>query len=379
MNQIEQLTQQMETIDETINKMRDYKIVVDALLLQKKVIEDKFNEINTHLRNEYNIKSFAKKIIEKKNEVQEDFIKFLKSKAINGLIWGPTQLGKTKAMKDVMDICLENHIPVIISCDNKTDQLEQFMSRIRDEFEEDESILIVKANDSKIGKILTNGFKNNKKIIIFCLDNAAQIRKINDQLAVLIGMENIKIPTICILHDEADVITKDEDIINIEDEQSESHKEWLRMTQFLLRKTNLKRIFVSATPENIVYKYPIEYVSQSSTQYETQLPCPPGKRKNISNQCIDIKEKWLYPHIESILAIMEPEEKISNNIFDLIINKLEKHFSIDLTPIKDVVNKVTEDILYNTTSEDINVENSISTILQDNIPTSPQFKLSTID
>jgi hypothetical protein len=116
-------------------------------------------------------------------------------------------------------------------------------------------------SDSKSIDIVEDCFKkNNKKIVMFCLDNATQIRKLRRAIMSVRGLR-IKLEKIAIIHDEGDVITKDCNIEDIENDQSESHKEWLILTQYISQEEiELKRIFVTATPENVVYKYKIEDV-----------------------------------------------------------------------------------------------------------------------
>ena len=80
------------------------------------------------------IKEFASGIISDANKKKYEYKSFLFKESKNGLIFAPTQVGKTNATKDFMEICMEYNIPVVVSCDNKTDQLEQFYSRIQIDF-----------------------------------------------------------------------------------------------------------------------------------------------------------------------------------------------------------------------------------------------------
>jgi len=234
--------------------------VYDVLIKEKNELEQQFNTYNVYIRNNSNIKEFAKKIIKKEHNIKKHFKKFIESDSVNALIHSPTQVGKTAATKDFIEICLDEKLPVIVSCDNKSDQLEQFYNRISNDFCSD-NVTLVKACDPKLGNIITDCFKNNKKIVIFCLDNASQIKRVKEQIVLMVALENIKLKKIIIAHDEGDVITKDFDIENLKDDQSESHKEWLKMINYFSSKEiELKRIFVTATPENVVYKYKIEHV-----------------------------------------------------------------------------------------------------------------------
>ena len=206
------------------------------------------------------IKEFASSVISDANEKKYEYKTFLFKESKNGLIFAPTQVGKTNATKDFMEVCMEHDIPIVVSCDNKTDQLEQFYSRIKIDFS-NTNVILLKAGDNNFKKDLKDNLKITKKIIIFCLDNNSQISKVKEQLSTNITFENIQFDKFCIIHDEGDVITKDVNIENITEEQSESHKEWLSFVSYFKRlNVDLKRIFVTATPENVVYKYKIEHV-----------------------------------------------------------------------------------------------------------------------
>lgn len=161
-------------------------------------------------------------------------------------------------------MCLNANVPVIVSCDNKTDQLTQFYNRISNDFDS-YNVTFVKASDTKFNKIVDDCFKNNKKIVIFCLDNVSQITKVKREIVNIVSGDNIKIKKIALIHDEADVISKDSNVDEIEEEQSESHKEWLKLCKYFNKENiDLKRVFVTATPENVVYKYNVEYIIQLS-------------------------------------------------------------------------------------------------------------------
>ena len=263
--QLTMLTEKLTKINQFINAY-DSKTgyLYDALVKQKCEIEQQFNTLNVNNQNNLNMKEFAKKIITKEHDTKKYFKKFIESTSINALIHSPTQVGKTAATKDFIEICLDAKLPVIVSCDNKSDQLEQFYTRIANDFNSSD-VTLVKACNPKIGKILKDCFENDKKVIIFCLDNASQIKKIKEQIVLLMTLENIKLKKIVIAHDEGDVITKDYNIEDLENDQSESHKEWIKMIQYFSRQQiELKRVFVTATPENVVYKYKIEHVIRLS-------------------------------------------------------------------------------------------------------------------
>ena len=191
--QLTMLTEKLTKINQFINAY-DSKTgyLYDALVKQKCEIEQQFNTLNVNNQNNLNMKEFAKKIITKEHDTKKYFKKFIESTSINALIHSPTQVGKTAATKDFIEICLDAKLPVIVSCDNKSDQLEQFYTRIANDFNSSD-VTLVKACNPKIGKILKDCFENDKKVIIFCLDNASQIKKIKEQIVLLMTLENIKL------------------------------------------------------------------------------------------------------------------------------------------------------------------------------------------
>jgi len=194
--------------------------------------------------------------------IMEQYTEFLENNYKTGLFYAPTQVGKTLHVKDFINICTSKNLPIIISCDNKTDQIDQFYQRISDETDD---IVLLKILDRKFSKKLRECFANKKQFIIFCLDNAAQIQKVKEQIALIIALDRISVNKIVIIHDEGDIITKDINIDDIEETQAQSHQEWLRLFSFLQEQHIFtKRVFVTATPENIVYKYDVQKVIQLS-------------------------------------------------------------------------------------------------------------------
>jgi hypothetical protein len=258
--QIEILTEKLTKINQLIEECNITEgRVYDYLIKEKKELEQQFNNLNVNNQNILNMQTFAKKIINKEHTVKTFFKKIIEKNNVNALIHSPTQVGKTAASKEFIENCLDENLPVIVSCDNKSDQLEQFYNRIANDLN-NENVTLVKISDSKYIDIVEDCLKNNKKIVMFCLDNASQIKKLRRAIMSVRGLR-IKLEKIAIIHDEGDVITKDCNIEDIENDQSESHKEWLILTQFISQEEiELKRIFVTATPENVVYKYKIEDV-----------------------------------------------------------------------------------------------------------------------
>ena len=132
------------------------------------------------------IQQFASKVLCDSDKKKNEYRTFLMNKMnCNALIYAPTQVGKTNATKDFMEVCMEQNVPLIVSCDNKTDQLEQFYSRIKEELS-DRNFILLKAGSGKFDDQLTKSLKTSRKIIIFCLNNGSQIKKIRLELLIQI-------------------------------------------------------------------------------------------------------------------------------------------------------------------------------------------------
>jgi hypothetical protein len=230
---------------------------------QKREFMENCIKMNSYNRNMDKTKNFAEKIIEKPNNKKEKFHKFLESESVNGLIYAPTQVGKSAATREFIESCFRYNVPVIVSTDNKTDQQEQLYSRIYADLL-GANVKMIKVSDKKCKKEILECIKNKvKRFVIFCLDNPSQIEKIIDILtsAYTRFEEMREIKKIAIIHDEADTITKDNNTNYIECNQAESHKKWLELKDLFTKRMeniDLKRVFVTATPENTVMLYKIE-------------------------------------------------------------------------------------------------------------------------
>lgn len=218
---------------------------------------------NVSNRNNRKTEEFANKILVKENSKKNTYINILHSKSVNGLIYAPTQVGKSAATREFIETCFQHNTPVIVSTDNKTDQQEQLYHRIERDLS-GADVRMMKVTDRTFDIDLKNCIENNiKRFVIFCLDNASQIDKLIEQLCAKYTrynqMKNIK--KIAIIHDEADTVAKDQDTENISIKQASSHRKWLELRELInnnMGGIDLKRIFVTATPENCVMLYDIE-------------------------------------------------------------------------------------------------------------------------
>lgn len=186
--------------------------------------------------------------------------------AENCLIFAPTQVGKTQATIHFMIECLKQYNLIIYSTDNKNDQMDQCFSRVKSEIE----ILLDHMNvsvlamalmtENKFKSQLTKNLRANIPTIIILMDNKSRIPKLRERLVILKD-EGITIPPTTIFHDEGDVITKNMEICFPKDNQAKSHREWIHFCNFFQRNNiPMRRVFVTATPENVVYMYQIRHI-----------------------------------------------------------------------------------------------------------------------
>lgn len=230
---------------------------------QREQLSEMMSNMNVKNRNSDKTANHAEKIIKTKNEKRTGYVKFLESKSVNGLIWSPTQVGKSAATRVFIETCFRYNTPVIVSTDNKTDQQEQLFNRIEAELM-GASVELLKVTDKTFEKDLRTCIETgNKRFVIFCLDNASQIEKVIIQLTSNYTRypQMSEIKRIAIIHDEADTVAKDCDTENITNNQAVSHKKWLELKDVINKRMgnlDLKRIFVTATPENVVLLYQVE-------------------------------------------------------------------------------------------------------------------------
>lgn len=230
---------------------------------QREEITYILSNMNVNNRNNEKVKNFANKIILKENDKKIKYVRFLESSSVNAVIWAPTQVGKSNATREFIESCFKMNVPVIVSTDNKTDQCEQLYSRIEKDLS-GADVRMLKVSDKSFSEDLKECIKNEiYRFVIFCLDNSTQIEKLIVNITSLSTRltEMKKVKKIAIIHDEADQITKDKDTNEINDDQAESHKKWLELVNLInynMGYMDLKRIFVTATPENCVMLYKID-------------------------------------------------------------------------------------------------------------------------
>lgn len=230
---------------------------------QNEIVTKMFIETNIFNRNRTTITITANKLFDRDTNKQVYYKIFTESKSVNIVIYAPPQVGKTDAMIDIIFAAIDKGIPVLFTTDNKCNQMEQFDYRLRKRVQnEKKRIDIINMNEmsySKFEKKIENCFeRRDTNFIVMCLDNAASVTKVARLLERLSNKQEFElIKQLCMIHDEADTVTKDEDVINSNMEQAVVHRAWIDMIKMLSKKIDVKRFHTSATPENILMKYDV--------------------------------------------------------------------------------------------------------------------------
>ncbi len=167
-----------------------------------------------------------------------------------------TQGGKTAYTLEKIKVALRKNCFVICSSDNKSDQMEQFIHRANDFFGPSVKCIV---KSSKSNQEIRECNENNKKFILFILDNAPQIRELLNVNEFLRSHSK----QVIVFHDEGDVIIKHKNVHDIQSGQAKSHQEWIN---YVKRSRNIglkvKRVYVSATPLLVcaLHKIPVDHV-----------------------------------------------------------------------------------------------------------------------
>ena len=173
-----------------------------------------------------------------------------------------------------------------------------------------------KSNTPELKDKLIDSLRNKKIFIIFWIDNSKQTKKILGTLDSCIIMKELKMKNekIMMIHDEGDVITKHNDVENATNKQPVSHAVMIELTEFLREHLVLKRIFVSATIDNIYSLYKI------NSYYVFQLKIDP-KYRGLKH----IKFKPIEDHVSDYKQILTEEISRGGIIICCTERKLKDH------------------------------------------------------
>ncbi len=258
-------------------KLEAFNLLANATITEqerKSYYEKILHSINIERRTNDSVKNFSKYFIENSyTPSEESYSKFLYSNSFCGLLFGLTQIGKSNASIQFILTCFEKGVPVIVSTDNQTDQLEQLYSRVSIKLAEENNSCVMKVSDNNFSsKLVENITNKNHKFVIFCLNNASQIEKLTKELWCTLGDTreySQYFKKIAFLHDEGDQITKTKNVDICVPEDAVSHAKWLKLMDKFnhqLSQYQVKRLFVTATPENTVMLYNLKSVDVFSIE-----------------------------------------------------------------------------------------------------------------
>lgn len=252
------------------------------------------------------------------------------------LIYAPTQVGKTEKVIQYVKENLKEKRLVVYSTDNKGDQMNQFLHRINYKENENQILVISHITDNKLKKLLKYNITNELPTIIVVMDNYSQLSKLRERI-VLLQQEGVVFPPTTIFHDEGDVITKSNEIQNVLTKQPKSHQEWLLLSDFLIHHNiSTRRIFVSATPENIVFLYKIYNIisipipsTYQGYEHFIYKPIENNKLSEIIQTDIEVKRfrgenGIILLNVDRITEGIKKKDCYIGQ--DVIMNDLYKHF-----------------------------------------------------
>jgi hypothetical protein len=262
------------------------KTALDAMVIdnstdsQNEIVTKMFINVNIFNRNHFNVNTFGNRIMNTENTKIRRYKSWIESTSLYFVITAFPQEGKSIAIFDLFLCGIEKSSFGILSTDRKCIQLAQIHYRFIDyineknkTIEENNKNALVQTpfiqiellnmdllSEKVFNKKVTDYIKRrDHKFIILCLDTGASITRLQKLFSETIDKQEFNIfKQILITHDEGDTVTKDENIIESIDGQSTSHNAWIDITKMLCTKVDLKRVFVTATPDSIFMKYPIK-------------------------------------------------------------------------------------------------------------------------
>jgi hypothetical protein len=230
------------------------------------------------------------------------------------LVYAPPQVGKTASMIQIITDCVARGVSVVVSSDNKKDQMAQMFSRLVRAVQSNtifDSTFITTVDNKNFDSVVEK-MSNFNSFVICCLDNKTQINKVYEKVSSI--HENGKLSSLCLIHDEADTVTKARNISEVVTGQPESHKKWIELTQKICGKgIDMKRVFVTATPENVVYLHKPQFV------WVLDIP-----QTYVSANDVQFSELTTFDN-ESVLRILTREAKLRREEGGIILYCVERN------------------------------------------------------
>jgi len=152
------------------------------MILKSRQLESKKQELENKSRTEQLLINVLK--TEKTKYIYKR-TNFLKSEAINAILTAPTQVGKTAEIENLINKCFQLNHNVIISTDNKTDQLIQLHDRLNKSGHK-----LIKIKDKNASERIKEYISNDENFVLFCMDGYRQIDKVN--LIFLVNLKKLK-------------------------------------------------------------------------------------------------------------------------------------------------------------------------------------------
>ncbi|NDG33044.1 hypothetical protein EB118_23625, partial [bacterium] len=235
------------------------------------------------------------------------------------LITAPCQVGKTNAIINVVRDCVASGISVVISSDNKKDQMSQLFRRLVKAVDTHEDVFrdcfITTVDNKNFENIVEKMEEEYSTFVICCLDNKTQIQKVYEKVdAIYRTPSATRKARVCIINDEGDTTTKARNVSEVVSSHPESHKKWIEfVNKTISNGMSIKRVFVSATPENVVYLHKPAYV--------WELPIP---STYVSNDKIHFTEQNEYDN-KAVLKIIKREVGLRRREGGIILYCVERN------------------------------------------------------
>ena len=98
--------------------------------VQNEIVSRMFKNTNIFNRNKHYIMTLVNDVLDRKIDKKVYYTKIFESKSLNIVTYSPPQVGKTNAIIDIVFTSLNKGTPVLLTTDNKCNQLEQLLSRL---------------------------------------------------------------------------------------------------------------------------------------------------------------------------------------------------------------------------------------------------------
>ena len=258
------LKNMIKNANESEKNAFDDMIFRNANESQIEIVSQMFKNSNIFNRNKQYTIFLANEVLDRKINKKIHYKKIFESNSLNIVIYAPPQVGKTNAIIDVVFTSMCKGSPVLLTTDNKCNQLEQLLARLNLRIKEEKiRIDIINMDSMSISKFEKAVEKcierRDSNFVIMCLDNGSSITKIARLFERLSNKPEFTnfIKQLAIVSDEADTVTKNEDVEKSNSEQAVSHRAWINMIKMLSQTIDIKRFFITSTPENILMKYDV--------------------------------------------------------------------------------------------------------------------------